>query len=42
MTRLENVLERKNIVYFSLLEDLGVLQGERKIKQRADKLEKVL
>ena len=29
------VLKKKRIVYFSLLEDLGVLQEELKIKQRA-------
>ena len=29
--RLENGLERKEIVYFSLSDEVGVLQGELKI-----------
>ena len=33
----ENSFERKKIVYFSLCEDVGVLEGELKIKDRADK-----
>ena len=37
MTRLENGLERKEMVYFSLSEDVEVLHGELNIKQRANK-----
>ena len=33
MIRLANGLERKKIVYFSLLESVGVLQGDLKIKK---------
>ena len=40
MIRLKNGCERKKIVYFSLCEDVGVLQGELKIEQRADKWKK--
>ena len=40
VTRLENCLGRKKIVYFSLWEDVGVLQGKLKFKQRADKWKK--
>ena len=32
MITLENGLERKNIVYHSVWEDVGFLQGELKIK----------
>ena len=32
MIKLDNGLERKKIVHFSLLKDVGVLQGELKIK----------
>ena len=35
MTKVENGLERKKIVYFSLWKDVGVMQGVLKIKQRA-------
>ena len=35
MIRQESGHERKKLVYFSLWEDVGVLQGELKIKQRA-------
>ena len=31
MIALDNGLERRRIVYFSLLEDVGVLQGELNI-----------
>ena len=40
MTGLENGLERKKIVSFSLWDDVGFLQGELKIKQRASKWKK--
>ena len=36
MIRLENDVERKKTVYFSLWEDVGILQGEVKIEQRGD------
>ena len=34
------VLKERTTVYFSLLEDVGVLQGEPKISQGADKYKK--
>ena len=34
MTKLENGLERKKIVYFSVCEDVGVLQEDLKIKNQ--------
>ena len=37
MIRLENGIERKEIVCFSLWEDVGVLQDELETKQRANK-----
>ena len=40
MIRLENGLERKKIIYFLLREEVGVLQGELTIKQRADRWKK--
>ena len=33
MIRLENGLERKSVVFFSLWHDMGVLQGGLKIKE---------
>ena len=36
MITLENGFERKKVVYFILSEDMQVLEGELKIKQRAD------
>ena len=38
MTRLGNDLEVKEIIYFSLWDDVGVLQWELKIKHRVNKL----
>ena len=37
MPILGNGLERKKMFYFSLEEDIGVIQGELKIKQRPHK-----
>ena len=42
MLRLENGLERKEIVYLLPLEDAGIFWGKLKFKKRADKWEKVL
>ena len=38
MMRLENGFEKKKVVYFSLWEDLGALQGELEVEQRAKEL----
>ena len=37
---LQNGLGKKKVVYFSLWEDVGFLQGELGIKQRANKCKK--
>ena len=37
MIRLEEGLERKKMIYFSLFEDVGVLQGELKVIERDDR-----
>ena len=37
MIRIGNGVERMKLVYFSLWEDIRVLQGELKFKQMADK-----